>query len=48
VSILSALGCLFIMKGLPDQAWIRFGGWLVIGLVLYFAYGFKHSVLRKR
>jgi APA family basic amino acid/polyamine antiporter len=47
VSILSAAGCLFIMKGLPDQAWIRFGVWLVIGLVLYFAYGFKHSVLRK-
>ncbi|HUB77152.1 MAG TPA: amino acid permease [Bryobacteraceae bacterium] len=47
VSLLSAAGCLFIMRGLPDQAWIRFGGWLVIGLVLYFLYGFKHSVLRK-
>jgi amino acid transporter len=47
VSVLSAAGCLFIMKGLPDQAWKRFGGWLVIGLLLYFLYGFKHSVLRK-
>ncbi len=47
VSILSAAGCLFIMKGLPDQAWVRFGVWLVIGLGLYFMYGFKHSVLRK-
>jgi APA family basic amino acid/polyamine antiporter len=47
VSILSAAGCLFLMKGLPDQAWKRFGGWLVIGLLLYFLYGFKHSVLRR-
>jgi basic amino acid/polyamine antiporter, APA family len=46
VCVLSAAGCLFIMKGLPDQAWERFGIWLVIGLVLYFLYGFKHSVLR--
>jgi basic amino acid/polyamine antiporter, APA family len=47
VSLLSSVGCVFLMRGLPDQAWIRFGAWLVIGLVLYFAYGFKNSVLRK-
>ncbi len=47
VCLLSAAGCLFIMKGLPDEAWIRFGVWLVIGLTLYFLYGFRHSVLRR-
>jgi basic amino acid/polyamine antiporter, APA family len=47
VCILSAAGCLFIMKGLPGQAWERFGIWLVIGLVFYFAYGFRHSALRR-
>src|SRR3954464_14125446 len=46
VTLLSAAGCLFIMKGLPCQAWERFGYWLVIGLVLYFVYGYKHSRLR--
>ena len=33
------------MKGLPHQAWERFGYWLVIGLALYFVYGFKNSKL---
>jgi len=45
-SLLGAGACLFVMKGLPIQAWERFGWWLVIGLVLYFAYGFKNSKLR--
>jgi len=46
VCTLSAAGCLFIMYGLPGTAWERFGIWLVIGLVLYFAYGYSHSKLR--
>ena len=47
VSLLSAAGCLFIMYGLPRTAWERFGIWLTIGLALYFAYGFRHSRLRR-
>ena len=35
------------MFGLPATAWERFGVWLVVGLVLYFAYGYKHSRLRQ-
>ena len=48
VCLLSAAGCVFIMYGLPGSAWERFGIWLVIGLVLYFTYGFTHSKLRTR
>jgi basic amino acid/polyamine antiporter, APA family len=48
VTILSAAGCVFIMRGLPHQAWERFGYWLVIGLVLYFVYGYRNSALRRR
>ena len=41
-----ALACLYVMRGLPPSAWKAFGIWLIIGLVLYFLYGYRHSVLR--
>jgi basic amino acid/polyamine antiporter, APA family len=47
VGILGAALCVFVMKGLPVIAWERFGIWLLIGLVLYFAYGYSHSKLRR-
>jgi APA family basic amino acid/polyamine antiporter len=40
--------CLYLMLGLPLKTWILFGAWLVVGLVFYFAYGFRHSKLRSR
>ncbi|MFY0576089.1 amino acid permease C-terminal domain-containing protein [Cystobacter fuscus] len=46
VSLGGAAACLFVMKGLPVHAWERFGIWLAIGLVIYFAYGYRHSTLR--
>ncbi|HEY2853520.1 MAG TPA: amino acid permease [Gemmatimonadaceae bacterium] len=47
VTIVGAGLCLYTMYGLPPQAWYRFGWWLVIGLVLYFSFGFRNSMLRR-
>jgi APA family basic amino acid/polyamine antiporter len=47
VCVLGAAGCLFIMQGLPRQAWERFGIWLALGLLLYIVYGYRHSALRR-
>lgn len=47
VSLASAAACIFVMRGLPKQAWERFGIWLVIGLLLYFLYGWRHSKLHR-
>jgi APA family basic amino acid/polyamine antiporter len=47
IAPLGVAACLFIMVGLPVQAWERFGIWLVIGIVLYALYGYRHSKLRR-
>ena len=43
VPICGILVCVYLMWELPLATWIRFGVWLAIGLVLYFAYGYRHS-----
>jgi len=47
VAILGAAACCYVMAGLPRSAWERFGIWLVLGLLLYFLYGYQHSKLRR-
>jgi APA family basic amino acid/polyamine antiporter len=34
------------MLGLTFMTWMRFFGWLAVGLVIYFVYGYKNSKLR--
>ncbi|NUP79462.1 MAG: amino acid permease [Nonomuraea sp.] len=41
--ILSVLACLYLMLNLPMQTWLRFVIWMIIGVVVYFAYGYRHS-----
>jgi APA family basic amino acid/polyamine antiporter len=48
VPILGILSCLMLMLSLPVANWYRLIGWLMLGLVIYFAYSQKHSELRKR
>jgi APA family basic amino acid/polyamine antiporter len=45
VPILSIACCVLLMSGLPLLTWIRFVIWLAIGLVIYFVFGRRHSVL---
>jgi APA family basic amino acid/polyamine antiporter len=46
VSLAGAGACFYTMLGLPQRAWERFGVWLAVGLLLYFAYGWRRSRLR--
>jgi APA family basic amino acid/polyamine antiporter len=49
VPVFPIIGCiliLYLMKQLPGETWWRFGIWLALGLVIYYFYGRKHSLLQ--
>ncbi|MEU0830335.1 amino acid permease [Streptomyces sp. NPDC056231] len=41
--ILSVAASVWLMLNLPAETWLRFGIWMVIGVIIYFAYGRSHS-----
>lgn len=45
--ILTIIACGYLMSALPLETWIRFVIWLLVGLIIYFTYGRKHSELQK-
>jgi len=45
VPVMGVLSCLMLMFSLPAANWWRLFVWLLIGFVIYFLYGRKHSVL---
>lgn len=48
VPLAAIASCGYLMAELPLVTWIRFFVWLGVGLVFYFLYGIRHSVLRRR
>ncbi len=47
VPILGIGACLMLMFSLPAANWWRLFAWLGLGLVIYFCYGKRHSILGK-
>jgi APA family basic amino acid/polyamine antiporter len=47
VPAVGALLCLLLMLSLPPHNWLRLLIWLLIGFVVYFGYGRKHSVMAR-
>jgi basic amino acid/polyamine antiporter, APA family len=45
VPILGILICGYMMYGLPGDTWVRLIVWMVLGLIIYFAYGIRNSRL---
>lgn len=48
VPILGIFTCLLLMFSLPAENWYRLIIWLLIGLVIYFLYGRRHSVMAQQ
>lgn len=48
VPILGAVSCITLMFSLSNDTWVRLGIWLLLGVIVYAAYGRRHSRLRGR
>ena len=44
--LIGAALCIYLMTKLPVETWLRFGTWLLLGLVIYGVYGYRNSRLR--
>jgi APA family basic amino acid/polyamine antiporter len=45
IPILGILSCLLLMFSLPTENWVRLIGWLLLGLVIYFVYSRKRTIM---
>lgn len=45
IPLLGLTTCMYLLTGMTALNWAWFGGWLALGLVIYFGYGKKHSKL---
>jgi APA family basic amino acid/polyamine antiporter len=43
---LGIIFCLYLMFSLPVETWLRFGIWMLLGMIVYFMYGYKHSKIQ--
>ena len=46
--VLGVLACVYLMVSLSVMTWVRFLGWLDIGMIIYWFYGRTHSPLANR
>ncbi|WP_432540589.1 amino acid permease [Kineococcus sp. SYSU DK002] len=46
--VVSAVASFVLMGFLPAQSWVRLGIWMALGLLVYLAYGYRHSRLARR
>jgi len=48
VATLAVVSCIWLMLNLTAGTWVRFIVWMVVGIVVFFAYSRRASVLGKR
>lgn len=48
VALLAVFSCSYLMFSLNTGTWLKFIGWSALGILVYFAYGYRNSLLGKR
>lgn len=46
IPLLGLSSCLYLLTGMTGANWAWFASWLVLGLIIYFMYGYRKSKLR--
>jgi amino acid transporter len=47
IPIMGVLFCLYLMVEIPAKSWLVFFGWMTLGLLIYFLYGYRKSKLSR-
>jgi basic amino acid/polyamine antiporter, APA family len=45
IPLMGLTTCMYLLTGMSLSNWLWFVGWLILGLVIYFLYGYSHSKL---
>jgi len=45
IPLMGVATCLYLLTGMSKSNWVWFIGWLVLGAIIYFLYGYKKSKL---
>lgn len=45
IPVLGVSSCLYLMVEIPANSWLVFFGWMAVGLLIYFFYGYRNSKL---
>jgi basic amino acid/polyamine antiporter, APA family len=48
IPAIAIFACLFLISNLAVFTWIAFAVWFVVGLIIYFTYSWKHSLLNQQ
>jgi hypothetical protein len=47
IPLMGLITCMYLLTGMTKSNWAWFLGWLAIGLIIYFLYGYNKSKLAK-
>lgn len=45
IPLMGVITCMYLLTGMSKSNWVWFIGWLVLGIVFYFSYGYRKSKL---
>ena len=48
IPLMGVITCMYLLTGMSKSNWVWFIGWLVLGIIIYFLYGYKKSKLAEK